>query len=920
MKSLFKPAVRLMNRLKYPQKFLLVGLVLVIPLVVVLSQYIAQINLVIDFAAKEQLGLQYNTPLHAFLQDVQQHAGMIHAFTLGDAAFKATVADAITKKQAEIETDIRAVDTVHARLGTTLDIGTRWDDIKAEWAKLKAVLPTLTADTAAVAYDNLINQTLLLETVGGNNSNLILDPDLDAYYIMDALINKVPSYGNYLSTIRSYSAAAAARGTLSPSDRTRLVILAGLVRSGLDAQHTAFDYIAGYNPRLGQALKPALDDMTNRVNSFLDSVNGNILVGTSTGTQATPVTVDPFAYFTEASAAVDSTFSFYTLLTPKENDLLQIRIDKNVAQRNGVVVISLAALAIAIYLFNAFYWAVRGAITNLEIASHRMVTGHMEEELVLENRDELAQVAISFNNIARELISARDRALEANRAKSTFLANMSHELRTPLNAIIGYSELLEEESQDTGDGAFVPDLKRIQVAARHLLTLINDILDLSKIEAGKMDLYLETFSVQPMVQDIVATVKTLVEKNYNTLDVNIDADLGSMRADMTKVRQVLFNLLSNASKFTKEGKITFSADRAAISGIDWLTFTVSDTGIGMTPEQLDKLFQDFSQADSSTTRKYGGTGLGLSISRRFCQMMGGDITVESEYGQGSTFAVRIPAVVSKMTEPLTPAERKETPVPTGSLVLVIDDDPIVHDLVSRSLMREGFRVETAKDGIEGLKKAKELQPDAITLDVMMPRMDGWAVLTKLKSDPATANIPVIMLTMVSDQSMGYALGAAEFLTKPIDRNRLIEVLRKYQCEVNDCAVLVVEDDYSTRTMMTRMLEREGWSAVEAENGRVALAKLDECVPGLILLDLMMPEMDGFEFLAHMRVNETWNDIPVIVVTARELSNEDRERLNGHVEQIVQKGAYTRDQLIAEVQSLVTARIRSNLRGARTPNA
>lgn len=919
MRSFFAPAIRLMNRLKYPQKFLLVGLVLVLPLGVILSQYIAQINLVIDFAAKEQLGLQYNKPLTAFLQDVQEHAGMVYANANGNDNFKVQIADMIAKKQAEIEDDIGSMNTIHARLGKTLSVGTRWDDIKKEWNNVKAQIPTLTQETAASAYDKLINQTLLLVIAVGNNSNLILDPDIDTYYIMDALINKIPAYGNYLSEIRNYSIAAAVQGKLSPSNRTRLVLLSGLVRSGLDAQHTTFDYILGYNPALTPILKPALDDMTAQINSFLAQVDKDILTSTGEQTQDTPVKVDPNAYLQSASKAVDSTFNFYNLLVPKENELLQIRINKNAMQRNTVVLISLVALAIAVYLFNAFYWAVRDAITNLEIASQRMVTGHMDEELVLNNRDELAQVAISFNNVARELIAARDQALESNRSKSTFLANMSHELRTPLNAIIGYSELIEEECEDTGQEDFVPDLKKIQAAARHLLSLINDILDLSKIEAGKMDLYLETFGVQPMIQDVVSTVKPLIEKNNNTLDLNVENDLGSIRADLTKLRQVLFNLLSNASKFTKEGKISLNAQRETISSVDWLTFSVVDTGIGMTQEQLGKLFKDFSQADASTTRKYGGTGLGLSISRRFCQMMGGDIVVESDYGKGSTFIMRIPAVVSKMVEPLTAAERQAMPVPNGSLVLVIDDDPVVHDLMSRSLMREGFRVETAKDGIEGLRRAKELHPDAITLDVMMPRMDGWAVLTKLKSDPATARIPVIMMTMVNDKNMGYALGASEFLTKPVDRARLIEILDKYKCEHKDCDVLVVEDDTSTRTIMARMLAKEGWKAIEAENGLVALNKVKDCVPGLILLDLMMPEMDGFEFLAELRKNEAWQAIPVIVVTARELSNEDRQRLNGQVEQVIQKGAYTRDQLLAEVRSLVMDRIRSNLKGEKAAN-
>jgi CheY-like chemotaxis protein len=385
-----------------------------------------------------------------------------------------------------------------------------------------------------------------------------------------------------------------------------------------------------------------------------------------------------------------------------------------------------------------------------------------------------------------------------------------------------------------------------------------------------------------------------------------------MRADLTKVRQVLFNLLSNASKFTKEGEITLSAVHETISGVEWITFSVKDNGIGMTTEQLTKLFKDFSQADSSTTRKYGGTGLGLSISKRFCQMMNGDITVESEQGKGSMFTVRLPAVV--MMPELGPAKPPSTiPAPTGSLVLVIDDDPTVHELMSRSLMREGFRVESAYSGEEGLRRAKELKPDAITLDVMMPRMDGWAVLTALKADAITSNIPVIMVTMVNDQGLGYTLGASDYLTKPIEKDKLLTVLRKYQCETDSCDVLIVEDDPGIREMMSRILQNNGWSTVEAENGRIGLDRVQDSQPGLILLDLMMPEMDGFQFIDEIAKNEAWRKIPIIVVTAMDLSPEDRERLNGQVEKILQKGAYTRDRLLNEVCSLVMTSIKTGLK-------
>src|SRR5579859_1169678 len=805
MPSFFGIGIKLMNQLKYPQKFLLVGLVLVLPLAVVLSLFVYQINLVIDFATKEQLGLQYNAPLVKFLQDTERHAALLYAAANGDDAYRTKIAPQLTQTQTAVQADIAAVDLVDARLGDTLDAQSKWAGIKKDWDSIKGKFASLDRAGAETIYNNVEKQTLLLIIVVGNNSNLILDPDIDTYYIMDSIINKMPAYSDNLSQIRTYTVAAAASGKLSAGDHTRVVILSGLVTSTLDAQKTTFDYILNYNRSLIPSMQPALNDTHNTINAYLDEVDKSILVG-GANVDST-VNVDPVAFYADSTAAIDAIYKFYDLLSPAENQLLQIRIDKNVTTRNIVVVLALVALAVSVYLCLAFYLAVKAAIADLDRASTRMVSGHMDGQFVLDNKDELAQVAISFNNIATELVTARDQALEANKAKSVFLANMSHELRTPLNAVIGYSELIEEECLDSGQQSFVPDLKKIQAAAKHLLALISDILDLSKIEAGKMDLYLETFDVEGMVNDVLTTVQPLMDKNHNRLQVNVQNDLASMRGDLTKVRQILFNLLSNSSKFTKEGRITFDADRETINSVEWLTFTVTDSGIGMTPEQIGKLFKDFSQADNSTTRKYGGTGLGLSISQRFANMMNGNIQVESEIGKGSIFTVRLPAVVTK-PEPVPVGQIKAVAVPGATVVLVIDDDPTVHELMQRSLMREGFRVEIARSGEEGLAKARELKPDAITLDVMMPRMDGWSVLAALKADPQTADIPVIMMTIIPDQGMGYALGAADYLTKPVEKDRLLAVLRKYECDAQSCEILLVEDDASIREIMARMLEKE----------------------------------------------------------------------------------------------------------------
>ncbi len=384
-----------------------------------------------------------------------------------------------------------------------------------------------------------------------------------------------------------------------------------------------------------------------------------------------------------------------------------------------------------------------------------------------------------------------------NRSKSQFLANMSHELRTPLNAIIGYSEMLEEDAQAAGQQAAAEDLKKIQGAGRHLLSLINEILDLSKIEAGRMDLHIETFGIPALVEDVMATIQSLAAKNRNQFIVECDDSIGEMQADVTKLRQALFNLIGNACKFTEDGRITLHVERARRDGQDGVTFRVSDTGIGMTPEQMEKVFEPFVQADASTTRKYGGTGLGLAISRRFCQMMGGDIGVESESGQGSHFTVWLPAEVKaqvpigaappkvvdatevRLSGDMEPERRRAV-----STIMVIDDDSAVRDLLERHLSAEGFQVLSAGSGAEALAMAQMHRPALILLDVMMPGMDGWAVLRALKQDAELKDTPVILLTCVGERSMGFTLGAADYLQKPLAWETLAPIVKKWTRQQN----------------------------------------------------------------------------------------------------------------------------------------
>ena len=510
---------------------------------------------------------------------------------------------------------------------------------------------------------------------------------------------------------------------------------------------------------------------------------------------------------------------------------------------------------------------------------------------------------------ALELELARDEAEAANRAKSAFIANMSHELRTPLTAVLGYCELIEEDLRDLGQEALLSDLNKINVNARHLLGLINDVLDLSKIEAQKMDVHAIDFTVGSLLHEVEAATGGLLAKNENALALEADAPDTVMTTDDLKVKQILLNLIGNAAKFTTQGRITVRAQQIEEHGVPHTRFSVADTGIGMSEEQLANLFQRFTQADQTTTRKYGGTGLGLALTRALSKMLGGRIEVESAEGQGTTFTVTVPTRYQKpevaiesgadagspSSDPASATIRK---VPS---VLVVDDDPAARDLLTRHLEREGFGVDIATSGREALERIRESRPLAVLLDVLMPDLDGWHVLRAIRENPDTQDVPVIVQTVVNEKNFAYALGATGYLKKPVRRHDLAAALQAIKIPSAGQQVLIVDDDRAANERLMEMLHRDGWNCRMALNGTEGLKALAEARPDLVLVDLIMPEMDGYAFIREVRKNPGYDALPLVVMTAEDVRSGKVRSLAPDTAGIVQKGSIPLADLVADLR-------------------
>ncbi|HZS35460.1 MAG TPA: response regulator [Polyangia bacterium] len=526
----------------------------------------------------------------------------------------------------------------------------------------------------------------------------------------------------------------------------------------------------------------------------------------------------------------------------------------------------------------------------------------LQMEIIRQQNDDLDRLAGDLSR-ARQLAEERAKEVEAAaRLKSEFLANFSHEIRTPLNGIIGYCDLLmrEEGSRLTPHGR--RDLNVVKSNARTLLSLINDILDLSKIEAGRVEVVKEPVEVSTLLDECASTVREMIRGKDVQLSVNVASEARFAFTDGLKLRQIALNLLSNAAKFTDSGEIV--ADVRAEG--ETLVLTVEDTGSGIPTEQLPLIFEKFRQVDGSSTRRVGGTGLGLAIVRELSRLLGGDTEVSSVLGRGSRFTVTLRNAIDprRAGAAAKEAPAEGLPLPADVTVLIVDDDVMIQQLLCGALEAEGVNVVIAGDGVTALRKAREHLPSAIILDIRLPKLDGWQVLNELKSTPSLANTPVIILSVEEERARGFSLGACEYLVKPVDPQRLLHVVQR-AIVPGSGEVLVVDDDASTREMVTRHLRAIGFTTAEAHDGEEALLRARVTPPSLLILDLIMPQLDGFEVLRRLRADGS--QLPVVVLTGKQLSRNEEEQLRGGMARVISKGGFAIEQIVNEARKLVLER-------------
>jgi signal transduction histidine kinase/CheY-like chemotaxis protein len=564
------------------------------------------------------------------------------------------------------------------------------------------------------------------------------------------------------------------------------------------------------------------------------------------------------------------------------------------------------AVSRMLFLMGASYFFLAG-VTNLQEKRMRIRELESEESSKIE---ELTRLAGELRTKTDELAEANQRIQEADRLKSQFLANMSHELRTPMNSIIGFSEILVERLENRVEAKHLNFLKHILASGQHLLSIINDILDLSKIEAGKMEIYPERFDIRAVVESVSHVMRGMSRAKPNVV-ADMPDDLPQIETDLAKFKQILFNLLSNAVKFSPtDTPVTIRAHHIGNSPEDGtITLSVSDQGIGIDPKDHEVIFEEFRQIDGTAKREFGGTGLGLALVKKFVELQGGWVSVDSTPGKGSTFSFTLPVRARAAVVHRLPPQPELMPLDRTERVLVVEDDAQAFDLIASALSSAGYLAIRARHGEEAIRLARETHPIAVTLDLVLPGLDGWEVLKRLKSDDFTREIPVVIISMVENRELGVALGADDYFVKPVDRDRLLDRIRKLTANRDHRArLLLIDDDAAVHALLEEDLTSLGYTIESAFNGESGVAAARESTPDLIILDLMMPGMSGFEVAGALKDNPKTANIPIVVLTSKEISADDRRDLQAKVTSFIQKGRGTREQLVHEIRRLEQRRV------------
>jgi signal transduction histidine kinase/DNA-binding response OmpR family regulator len=577
------------------------------------------------------------------------------------------------------------------------------------------------------------------------------------------------------------------------------------------------------------------------------------------------------------------------------------------------------AITQKILLYTASAFFLRG-VARLQLSQRQLQELRADEQLKVE---ELIRLTQDLDQGTRALAEANIQIREADQVKSQFLANMSHELRTPLNSVIGFSEILMERLASQVEPKFLKFLSNIHSSGQHLLGIINDILDLSKVEAGQMELRPEEFRVPVVVEGILNVMQGMAGSRNITFEVGAPADLPSLTADPAKFKQILYNLLSNAVKFSPDGslvKIDVRSDAARESplGLDSITVSVADPGIGIAPADQEVIFHEFRQADQSSSRNFGGTGLGLALVKKFVELQGGVVGLESELGRGSTFSFALPLVAAARDEVVAVAgSPTELQLAGSNRILVVEDDMVAYQTLSRCLSAAGYFPIRARLGEEAMQMARLLKPTAITLDLSLPDLSGWEVLKEIKRDRATADIPVVIISMMDNRELGLTLGAEDYFVKPVDRERLVARLREIAPPVDGgtgSRLLIIDDDPALHELLDLELGPLGYEVAHAFSGGAGVEQAVSRTPDAVVLDLMMPDVTGFEVAEMLQAREETAHVPIVVLTAKELTISERQRLRGKIAALVQKGQATPLRLVAAIRDLESRHAREVARG------